>query len=347
MLRTRRLVLDMDDVRPILRLPDGFEERLRAALSFGWELVRIRSQSTGRGDGVATISPETLEAVRDAEVYLGYGAPEPVLRAAEGLRWIHSGTAGVSSAITPLLRESGAIFTNSAGVHAPAVAESALAMMLHFARGLDVAVRAQAAGEWRAEAFEALPPVVRELAGATLGIIGYGSIGRETARRACDLGMQVVGLRRRAGREPASDGLASIVSGRAGLDRVLAESDYIVVAAPETRETRGMIDGPALERMRTGAVLVNVSRGALVDEEALVRALRSGRLRGAALDVFATEPLPASSPLWRLPNVLITPHVSSFTTRFWEREAELILDNLGRYMKGRPLRNVVDLGAGY
>lgn len=346
MLRTRRLVLDMDDARPVMSMPLGIEERLRAALTFGWELVRVGTRSSGRGDGMSEASAETLAAVREAEIYFGFGAPEGLVRAGECLRWIHSGTAGVSGAITPALRESGIVFTNSAGVHAPAVAETAIGMMLHFARGFDVAVRAQAAAEWRVEPFENVPTIARELSGATLGIFGYGGIGRETARRAVALGMQVLAVRRRGG-GPVADEHATVVNGRAGFERMLAESDYVLLAAPETRETRAVIGAAALERMKRDAVLINVSRGALVQEEALLRALRDGALRGAALDVFATEPLPPASPLWRLPNVLITPHVSGFTTRFWEREAALLLDNLRRYLKGQPLRNVVDLAAGY
>ena len=336
----------MDDERPIMRLPEGLEERIRAALTFGWEVVRVRAATSGRGDGVADASAEAIEAARDAEIYLGFGAPASIVAAGECLRWMHSGTAGVSGAITPALRESGIVFTNSAGVHAPAVAESAIAMMLHFARGFDVAVRAQAAAEWNTTPFEAEPSIARELAGATLGIVGYGGIGRETARRAHALGMHVIASRRRASNDEVDDGGTTILVGRAGHDRVIAEADYLLLSAPETEETRGLMNGPVFERMRRGAVLVNVSRGALVDEEALVRALRS-TLRGAALDVFATEPLPPTSRLWRMPNVLITPHVSGFTARFWERETALLLDNLERYLKGRPLRNVVDLAAGY
>lgn len=346
MLRTRRLVLDMDDARPVMSMPLGIEERLRATLTFGWELVRMRSPSSGRGDGMRDASPEALEAVKDAEVYFGFGAPESIVRAGENLRWIHSGTAGVSGAITTTLRESGVVFTNSAGVHAPAVAETAIGMMLHFARGFDVAVRAQASAEWHVEPFERMPSIARELAGATLGIFGYGGIGRETASRAVALGMRVVAVRRRGG-GPMGDEHATVLTGRDGLERMLAESDYVLLSAPETRETRGVIGASAIERMKRDAVLINVARGALVNEEALLRALRDGVLRGAALDVFATEPLPPGSPLWRLPNVLVTPHVSAFTARFWEREAALLLDNLRRYLKGQPLRNVVDLAAGY
>lgn len=337
----------MDDPRPLMRMPDELEDQLRATLTFSWELVRVRGSATGRGDGAGSLGREALEAVRSAEIYLGYGASESMLRAADGLRWVHSGAAGVASAITPTLRAAGVVFTNSAGVHAPAVAETALAMILHFARGLDVAVRSQAGGEWRTEAFDAQPSVARELAGSTLGIVGCGGIGRAAGRRAAALGMRVLGVRRRRGAPAEADHFADVGSGRAALDRVLAESDYLLLAAPETAETRGLIDARALERMRRGAVLINVSRGGLVDEEALVRALRAGALRGAGLDVFATEPLPTGHPLWRMPGVLITPHVAGYSERFWERESELILDNLGRYLRGRELRNVVDLDAGY
>ena len=337
----------MDDERPIMRLPDTIEDRLRATLTFSWEVVRVRAKTSGRGDGIADASAEAVDAVREAEIYFGYGAPQSIIRAGDCLRWIHSGTAGVSGAITPALRESGVVFTNSAGVHAPAVAETALAMMLHFARGFDVAVRAQAGAEWQTAPFEAAPSVARELAGATLGIVGYGGIGRATAKRACALGMRVLAARRRGSKTQNDELGTTVLAGPDALARVLAESDYVMLSAPETKETRNLIDGPALERMKRGAVLLNVARGALVDEEELVRALRDGHLRGAGLDVFATEPLPPASPLWRMSNVLVTPHVSAFTERFWEREAELLVDNLERYLKGRPLRNVVDLAAGY
>jgi phosphoglycerate dehydrogenase-like enzyme len=142
-------------------------------------------------------------------------------------------------------------------------------------------------------------------------------------------------------------GTAELVHGEAGLDRVLTGSDVVVLAAPDTPATRGTIDRGALARMRTGALLVSVSRGKLVDEEALVEALRAGRLRGAGLDVFRTEPLPPGHPLWTAPNVLLTPHVSAVTRSFWEREAELILANLAALAAGRALRNVVDRAEGY
>ena len=340
----RRLVVDFADRRPIFRLPGWAVDRLRAARPADWTLVTGATHPDGPGAGAGAAAAEALEAVRDAEVYFGYGIAPEILRQGRGLRWVHSGTAGVAGSLTPEMRASDVVFTNSAGVHAPAMAETVLAMILHFARGLDFAVLAQAAGRWDAAPFDAGDAPVREVAGSTVGIVGYGGIGREIAARARTLGARVLATKRRPA--PPEEGV-ELVYGDAGLERILTECDYVVLCAPETEETRGMIDERALGRMPPHAVLVNVARGALVDEAALAEALRAGRLRGAALDVFATEPLPEASPLWRLPNVLITPHVSAYTHRFWERELALLEENIARYLHGRPLLNVVDKVAGY
>jgi len=226
------------------------------------------------------------------------------------------------------------------------MAETVVAMMLHFARGLDIAVRAQAEGRWLKAPFDRADAPVREVAGSLTGVVGYGGIGREVARRVAALGGNVIATRRRPDAQgPAEAGVE--VCGPDGLDRLLETSDYVVLAAPATAQTRGLIGARELARMRPDAVLINVARGALVDEAALVDALRSGRIRGAGLDVFAVEPLPDGHPLWGLPNVLITPHVSAYTHRFWEREVALVEENLARYLAGRPLLNLVDKQAGY
>jgi phosphoglycerate dehydrogenase-like enzyme len=370
-------VVDFRDRRPVWTLPPTAAERLRAGAPPGWRLRFVDADADGSGDGGAAASPEALAAVTDADAYLGAGVPLGVLEAGSRLRWIHSGSGGVSAALLAALGDRDIVFTNSAGTHAPPVAETALAMMLHFARGLDIAVRAQAEGRWDRAAYDAADGPVREFAGATVGVIGYGGVGSAIGRRAAALGARVLGLRRgaraadgaaeaapkraaeaatrraakaapkRAAREVTEDAPAELHAGAEGLRLLLAESDYLVLAAPETDETRGMIDARALELVRPGAVLVNVSRGRLVDEDALLLALREGRLRGAALDVFATEPLPEGHPLWTAPGALLTPHVSAVTNRYWEREVELILDNARRLHEGLPLRNVVDRGAGY
>jgi phosphoglycerate dehydrogenase-like enzyme len=287
--------------------------------------------------------------VRGAEVYVGFGVPEPLVRAAtEGangrLRWAHTASAGVGGTLHAAMRASDVVLTNSAGIYAEPMADTVLAMMLHFARGLDFAVRAQAERRWDKEPFDHPDTPVRELSESTLGIVGLGGIGRAVARRGVALGMKVVATRRRGTQGP--DGV-EVLSGADALHRILPRVDYLVVAVPQTDETRAMIGARELGLLPAGAVLVNVARGAVVDEDALIDALRCNSLRGAGLDVFAREPLAAESPLWGLPNVLVTPHVSGASHRFWRRQTDLITQNIRRYAAGEPLLNTVDKNAGY
>lgn len=339
----RLVVMAMAESRPVFRMPEWVVERVRGALGEGWELRVVRSGTAGTADGTGP-PREALDALPDAEVYLGMGVPAEVLRAGPRLRWVHTGTTGVGSALTPDLLQRDVVLTNSAGVHGPPVADTALAMILHFARGLDLAVRTQAKGRWDKAGFDTAEPPLRELEGSVVGIVGFGGIGRALAERVRALGCRVLALKRRPSEAPPG---IRVLTDNAGLRTLLAESHFVALCAPETSETRGMIDADALARMRSDAVLVNVGRGGLVDEDALVDALRGGRIRGAGLDVFVREPLPEGHPLWALDNVLITPHVSSYTDRFWERETDLIVENLRRWRGGEPLRNVVDKAAGY
>jgi phosphoglycerate dehydrogenase-like enzyme len=377
----RRLVFNMRDERPAWAPPAQVVPQLRAALGADWELIEVDAPASGRGDGGgvhAAAIEAAAAAVRGAEVYFGLGLPHAILAVAleppSHLRWVHSGSAGVASLLHPELVESDVVLTNSAGIYAEPMAETVLGMILHFARGLDLAMRAQQRREWGASHFDAGDSGVREIAGATLGIIGYGGIGRAVAQRAHALGMRVLAMR--AGRTPDaamraddsgtgddSDGAVDtgtadtavvtsaadvvVITGGDALERVLRASDFLVVAVPSTPRTRGMIGARELALLPTGAVLINVARGDVVDEHALAEALAARRLRGAGLDVFTAEPLPAESPLWQLDNVLITPHVSAVSPRYWERQLALLLDNLRRYQAGEPLRNVVDKRAGY
>lgn len=356
-----KVVLDMNDRRPVWAMPSWVPDELRDRLPPEWELVVISDATDGSGDGAARVSPQVLAAIPDAEIYFGYGIPPELLEAGDRLEWVHSGAAGVGSSLTPAMLESTVVFTNSAGVHAPPMAETVMAMLLHFGRGLDLAVQAKARSEWTKEPYYTAGAPLGELSDATVGIIGFGGIGREVARRVASLGARVIAVKRTPAR-PGEANLKPVVGGgvlgsriemvwgASGLDAVYRESDAIVVAAPDTPETRGMVDESAFRRMKEGAVLVNVARGRLVDEDALVRALEEGRIRGAGLDVFVEEPLPSDHPLWDLPNVVITPHVSAVTRGFWRRETDLILRNLDRYMKGDPVdawENVVDKKAGY
>jgi phosphoglycerate dehydrogenase-like enzyme len=377
----RRVVFNMRDERPAWAPPPWVAERIRNALPDGFEFVDVEATVSGRGDG-GGVSDEAMRAVRGAEIILGLGLPHPLLLAAldepRQLRWFHSGAAGVASLLHPEIRTAGITITNSAGIHGPAMAETVLGMMLHFARGLDYAVRAQSRGQWDSAPWERADGGIVELGGSTLGIVGFGGIGRELAARARALGMRVLAVRRTGGEGDGGtrDGIVhdggmrdgiphggdtrdddphghdthngvELLHGDAGIDRIFAECEFVVLTVPSTPQTRGLAGSARLARMKPGSVLINVARGDVLDEAALTDALRSRRLRGAALDVFATEPLPADSPLWQLDNVLITPHVSATTPRYWERETELIVDNVRRYVAGEELRNVVDLEQGY
>jgi phosphoglycerate dehydrogenase-like enzyme len=343
------LVLSVRDPRPLWAPPDWLAQEIERALPNDWQLRTVDAAADGRGDG-SGVSREALEAVREAEVYVGFGFPRELLLEAMSagrpptLRWIHSAAAGVGSLLYPEMKASDVLITNSAAIHAPPMAETVIAMILYFARGLDFAVQAQAQKRWDDNRFFAGDTPVREIAGATLGIIGYGGIGRETARRARAFGMRVIATRR-SGR-PTDDG-TEIVTGANALAELLSASDYVLISAPATKETHHLLGAAELCYVKPSAVIVNVARGSLIDEDALIASLRENRIRGAALDVFTHEPLPAESPLWNLENVLITPHTSATSHDFWRREADLILHNLQAYVSHRPLRNVVDKNAGY
>jgi phosphoglycerate dehydrogenase-like enzyme len=280
---------------------------------------------------------------------VGFGVPADLFQAAtegaEGrLRWAHTASAGVGGSLHAGMRASDVVLTNSAGIYAEPMADTVLAMLLHFARGIDFAVRAQAERRWDKTPFDAEDMPLRELSECTLGIVGLGGIGRAVARRGVALGMRVVATRRSGTEGPEG---VEVLSGADALHRILPRSDVLVVAVPQTDTTTAMIGARELALLPEGAVVVIVARGGVIDEDALVAALRSGRLRGAGLDVFSREPLPDESPLWTLPNVLVLPHVSGASHRFWRRQTDLIIQNLRRYAAGEPLLNTVDKQAGY
>lgn len=262
---------------------------------------------------------------------------EAVLAAAPRLRWIHTPSAGVEHLLIPQVLERDIIITNSAGVHAIPIAEFVLALMLSHAKGLAHYRAAQAAAHWD-RAF-----VPRELYEQTVLVLGAGGIGQAIAERAAAFGMRVWGARRTPRPTP---GFARVV-GMDGWRALLPAADYLVIAAPLTPATRGMIDAPAFAAMKPDAYLINIARGAIVVEEALLQALRTGQIAGAALDTFEQEPLPPESPLWALPNVTITPHTTAGSPRMRERQLALFFENLRRFRSGEPLYNRVDPAAGY
>ncbi len=282
------------------------------------------------------------EEIGDAEVYLGWSLRPEQFQRAKKLRWIHATAAAVHQLMSPELLASDVVVTNASSVHGPVVAEHALAVVLALAKRLPSAMQHQAARHWAQQEMWTEWPPPREVAGATLAVIGYGAIGREVAARAAALGMHVLVVR-----EHPEKGSAGAVFGPGDVEAVLAQADFVVLAAPLTPRTRSLLDATRLARMRLAAYVVNVSRGALLDEAALADAIAAGRLGGAALDVFEREPLPAASPLWSLPNVLITPHTAATTEKMWERHYGLIAENMRRYLGGEPLLNVVDKTKGY
>ncbi|MEN3338028.1 MAG: hypothetical protein V7647_1704 [Acidobacteriota bacterium] len=281
------------------------------------------------------------------------------LAAAARLKWVHSPAAGVGGMLFPAMVQSPVLMTNSRGISAGTIAEHVIAVTLVLFRKLPLAFRSQAAREWAQNAVLAEPPI-RTIAGAHALVIGLGSIGTASARLLAAFGARVTGIRRRPGHhaapgasttQPTPDTGVQHVAGPEALLTLLPEADIVVIAAPETRETRGLIGQKELACMRRDAVLVNVSRGKLVDEAALADALAAPEatrtIGGAALDVFEREPLPASSPLWSLPNVVITPHMAGFRPDHWDAVTDLFADNLRRFETGAQLRNVVDKGEGY
>jgi len=283
--------------------------------------------------------------IRDAEVAITFSLRPEQFKAARKLRWIHSPAAAVHQLIFPELVNSEVILTNAREAHGPVVAEHVMALIFALAKCLPQAVRFQQKHIWGQELMWRGRPRPRELAGATLGLVGLGSIGRAVARHASSLGMRVIAMRENPGKE-SPEGVQQVFAS-SQLDEVLSQSDYVVLAVPVTASTVGLMGASRLAKMKPDACLINVGRGPLVDEAALIQALRERTIGGAALDVFEEEPLPTGSPLWSLENLLITPHTAGLTEKLWERHYQFISENLRRYLKGEPLLSVVDKKRGY
>ncbi len=319
------------------------------------DIERIRAAAPGAR--IVTLSREGLtdEPVEDLEVllrgWLSSEAFDRLLARAPRLRYVHSASTGVERMLTPAARERGIVFTNARGVFSRPIAEYVLMMILAVSRRLPGLLELQRERTWQ-------PLEGVELRDVTVGIVGLGSIGRAVGALATAFGCRVVAVRRRSAAgstgsgpddesRPFGEVMLDRVGGPEALPELLAESDFVVLAAPLTPETENMIDGRALEAMKPGAWLINVARGRLVDERALVAALREGRIGGAVLDTFREEPLAPTSPFYDLPNVIVTPHTSWSSGRVLDRSVELFCDNLRRYAAGEPLLNVVDPSAGY
>ena len=342
----RRLVLDLAAKSQNWALTPASAARVRAEAPDGWEVVVVAAETSSDGDGPPTASDEARAATADAEVYFGFGFTEDLLRAAPKLRWVHSAAAGVGLVLKSGIADTNIILTNSAGIHGPPIGEFVVAGLLHFMRGLDVAIAQQQKREWSKAFFVANDSPMREVSDSRILIVGTGGLGGEAARRLTALGATCIGIRRRP-ELGAPQGFSNVL-GMAALDTELARADAVVLAAPLTAETSALMTRARLELLPRHAIIVNVARGAMIEEEALADMLESGRLRGAVLDVFQQEPLATTSRLWQLRSALVVPHVSPVSPgRFWPRQLDLFLDNWRRYSAGEPLRNVVDKRAGY
>jgi phosphoglycerate dehydrogenase-like enzyme len=303
---------------------------------------RYPADHTAPVDRTPAQAAEWARLVAEAEVMLDVvrTSERDLARQAPRLRWLQLSSSGVAQIVAHLgLGERPVVVTNAAGMHARPLAEFVLFAMLYFAKRMPRVLADQRRHHWERFALDTLP-------GKTLGIVGLGHVGRAIAALARAAGLRVVAVRRTPGAAAESPDVDAVYS-PGGLRPLLGESDYVVLIAPLTPETAGLLGKAELAAMKPGAVLINIGRGQLVDEPALIDALRSGRLGGAALDVFATEPLPQDSPLWDLPNVLVTPHSMSTALDENERLVDLFCDNLRRYLAGQPLRNVFDAARGY
>ena len=312
-------------------VPDGHVARLEQAFP-QHRFLRARTEA------------EVLPLIPDADVAFASELRAPHFAAAPRLRWVHSPAAGVGGMLLPQVLSSPLVITNSRAMSSDTIAEHVVALALALFRRFPFLWTSQAERRWVQNETMA-PPPLRLIRDAHALIIGMGGIGTTTARLLAKLGASVTGVRRSSDR-PMPKGVVAMEPPER-LHAVLPSADIVVIAAPQTRATWGLIGRRELELMRPDSILINVSRGKLVDEKALADALASGTIGGAGLDVFEHEPLDPASPLWTLPNVIITPHVAGWRPDHWNAATTLFANNLRRYDAGLPLVNVVDKETGY
>jgi phosphoglycerate dehydrogenase-like enzyme len=308
------------------------------------QLKMLQSLPEETGIAVGDTAQAFERMASDADVIFSWSIAGPllrdVLRMCHHVRWVHSRSAGLDGVLCPDLIESPVPVTNGSGVFSPSLGEFALGAILYFAKDFRRMVRNQEAGCW--EQFD-----ITEITGQTVGIVGYGDIGRAVATRVRAMGMRVLAVKRHGPPLYNVDPLVDRIYSPEHLSEVLPQCDYLVAAAPLTPETNGMIGAAAFACMKPGAVVINVGRGPVIDEAAMVEALSTRRIKGAALDVFDREPLPAGHPLYSLDNVLLSPHCADHTPDWLERAMQFFIDQFDRYRKGEPLMNVVDKRLGY
>jgi phosphoglycerate dehydrogenase-like enzyme len=327
-----KLLIVIQHPLELWNVPAWFPEKLRQ------NFPQVEVTNRNNYDGIE-------QDLRDAEIMFAFSLRPEQLAAARSLRWLHTPTAAVHQLLFPEFVASDVVLTNSSELHGPVVAEHVMALVFALARKIPQAALLQQKHFWGSETMWSEPPHPRELAGATMGLIGLGSIGRRVAKMAAGLGMRVIAVREHV-EKGSPEGVADVFAPPA-IDELLAQSDFVVAAAPVTNATNGLFNAARFAAMKRGAYFINVGRGEQVEEAALIDALRNHHLAGAALDVFAQEPLPANSPLWDVENRLITPHIGSQTEQLWPRHYEVFSENLRRYLARQPLLFVVDKQKGY
>jgi phosphoglycerate dehydrogenase-like enzyme len=328
----KKLLIATQHALQLYIAPEWFAERLRAEFP-QLEIVRLTNYEHIRTE------------IADSDILFSQVLHPEQFLAARELQWIHSPSAAVHQFMFPELIQSDVVLTNGREVHAPVVAEHVMALIFAHARRIPESVRFQLKHVWAQSIFWDEHQCPGEIADGTIGLVGLGSIGRNVAQLASAMGAKVIAVREHADK-PKPEYVAEVFP-LSHLTAMLAKSDYVVLSPPLTPATKGMIGRDELAAMKPGGYLINVGRGPLIDEAALIDALREHKIAGAALDVFDKEPLPPDSPLWDLENLLITPHTGGMTEKMWERHYAVFAENLRRFLAGKPLLAVVDKSAGY
>jgi phosphoglycerate dehydrogenase-like enzyme len=289
--------------------------------------------------------PRRAEKIGIAEAYFHWNLTAETLAEAPNLRWYQSVAAGVDSVITPELLARDIIVTNNSGVHASNIAEHVLAMMLALARHLPSLILAQAKHQWKEQETQGRMGEMFELGDQTLLVVGYGDIGQRLAKIATGIGMTVDAVKRTTNGD--HDSFTREIAPINDVKRLFATADHVAICLPLTSETRQLFNAEQFAAMKPGSFLYNIGRGQIVDQNALIAALQSGHLRGVGLDVTDPEPLSADSPLWEMPNVIITAHTAGATPRYWERASAILIANIKRMMAGETPLNLVNQRLGY
>jgi phosphoglycerate dehydrogenase-like enzyme len=323
----------MMDPITVVVLGGSKEPALNRLSELGADVKIVRAEKT----------EELGDALKDARVLFQWAGSrdelKKVLAGAPKLEWIHGRYAGLDGILCPELINSPVPLTNGRGSFSQSLGEYVMCAALYFAKDLPRMLRSKAEHKW--DTFD-----VHELSAQTMGIVGHGDIGRAIARRAKAFGMKVLALRRNTAPREGDEDVDQVFS-HADLHKMLPQCDYVVSAAPLTPETKHMLSAAEFEAMKREAIVMNVGRGPVIDEAAIIEALRAKKIRGAALDVFEVEPLPKESPLWDMENVLISYHTADHTKDWLDDAVQLFLDQFGRWRKGEPLKNVTDKRAGY